>query len=351
LTLDCDVVVVGGGPAGATTARLLANWGYRTVVADSAPGPRAKVGEILAPSARQILTRLGLVQALDEDQALARPCLGVVSDWGRPHRRDYLREPGGHGWILDRAMFERRLATEAIAAGAEWRWNRRLLRAALTGDGIELHFTNPAGTSTPKRTIRCAFAIDATGRPAALGRRLGAVRRIATRRLAEEAESMQSRAEAGYGWVDIVAGPDGWSYVATGPGGVKHHVLFGGRSRRISLPSPGSRAPSSRAWEAGFSILAPICGERWLAVGDAAAAFDPLTSQGLPQALASGLAAAHAVRRALAGDHSAAALYHSALVRTWLRSLRGSEAVYASEGRWPHTPFWRTAQAPADVPS
>lgn len=334
MSIRCDVAIVGGGPAGAVAGRLLARWGYRVVLVEAAPGPRDKVGEVLAPSARPMLDLLGLAGWLDDSPDLARRCPGIASDWGGAHLRDFLREPGGHGWILDRLAFEDGLARRAVAAGVDWRWGHRLRGASCDSGGCTLIASAGGGSAT----IRAAFALDASGRAGALARRLGARRRTATRRFALDSAHVAAGARPrGSGWVSISAGADGWLYCARGPGERRHGLSFG------DAPPPAARG---RAWEAGFSILDRVHGDRWIAAGDAAAAFDPLTSQGIPNALASGLAAARAVRAALDGDGGEAAAYAQAMLGTWSHSLAGAQAVYASEQRWPAAPFWRAAHGP-----
>jgi 2-polyprenyl-6-methoxyphenol hydroxylase-like FAD-dependent oxidoreductase len=96
----------------------------------------------------------------------------------------------------------------------------------------------------------------------------------------------------------------------------------------------------------------PSAGLGWLAVGDAALACDPLSSQGLFNALYSGLMAARALRRALAGDTEALADYHQSIARVVDAYRAHLTAWYALESRWPEKPFWaRRRGANYDPPS
>ena len=309
------------------------------MLAEAAAGPIEKVGEALAPSARPILETLGLAARLDTEAGLARRCLGVVSDWGGPHVRDYLREPGGHGWILDRRAFEAMLARDARDSGVDWRWRHRLRRAWPTNSGHKLILSGEGGAEV---AIDAGFVMDASGRAAALARRLGARRRLASRLVARETPPRsQTTPFCGSSWLRIAAGPEGWTYAAEGPDG---------RLRSLSLGKAIGEAPAARGWEAGFSILDRFHGPAWIAIGDAAAGFDPLTSQGIANALASGLAGARAVHAALGGDATELRTYESAMLTTWSRSRSGAQSVYASETRWAEEPFWsavRSAQLSA----
>src|SRR5207244_3275274 len=81
-------------------------------------------------------------------------------------------------------------------------------------------------------------------------------------------------------------------------------------------------------------------GEGWLAVGDAACSFDPLSSLGLCNALESGRLAALAIDRAMRGDSSALSSYGATLKIRFDEFERLRLAYYAVERRWPASQFW-----------
>src|SRR6266550_1866469 len=60
-SVDCDVLVVGGGPAGSTTASLLAEKGWKVIVLEKEHHPRFHIGESLLPLNLPILKRLGVL--------------------------------------------------------------------------------------------------------------------------------------------------------------------------------------------------------------------------------------------------------------------------------------------------
>lgn len=329
---------MGGGPAGATAARLLASLGRRVVLVEASAAPRAKVGEVLAPSARPILESLGLRERIDSDPALARRCLGVVSDWNGPFVRDYLREPGGLGWILDRRAFEALLARDAVEAGVDWRWSHRLRSVERLGSGLRLIVSVPGADGQQAIEIDPAFAVDASGRAGALARRIGGKRRVATRLIArQEPPGERPSPISGSAWVRISAEPDGWHYAAEGPNRQKHSLFFSRQAAPSGMSAPG--------WEAGFSMLDRAHGDHWVAIGDSAAAFDPLTSQGIPNALTSAVAAVDSVEAALGGRTDAMRAYAEAMRATWAHSLAGAANVYESERRWPDRSFWTSIGA------
>jgi flavin-dependent dehydrogenase len=87
--------------------------------------------------------------------------------------------------------------------------------------------------------------------------------------------------------------------------------------------------------------MEPAAGPGWAAAGDAAAAFDPLSSHGLTTALWGGRHAALAAAACLAGDPEPVARYAATLRDAMSAFLRQRGSVYAHERRWPDRPFWQ----------
>ena len=82
-------------------------------------------------------------------------------------------------------------------------------------------------------------------------------------------------------------------------------------------------------------------GEGWLAASDAALTFDPLSSQGLFHALASGLCAARALEEELSGTGSALPQYAEECAPIFQTYLGRRAAFYDQERRWPGNGFWK----------
>src|SRR5262250_2106927 len=130
--LEVDVLVVGAGPAGATAALNLAPT-RRIALIDSRRQPCPRIGESLPPAARRLLTDMGLWESFQTEGHA--PCYGNRSIWGSPQavETDFLRDPDGHGWHIDRGRFDIWLRDIAVESGA-------LLMApaqlhSITGDG------------------------------------------------------------------------------------------------------------------------------------------------------------------------------------------------------------------------
>ena len=89
------------------------------------------------------------------------------------------------------------------------------------------------------------------------------------------------------------------------------------------------------------ALTQPAAGKAWLAVGDAALSFDPLSSQGIFNALYTGLAAAESVHRFLQSEISSFAEYQEQLEEIRAAYERHLQAWYRSEKRWSEEEFWQ----------
>jgi flavin-dependent dehydrogenase len=132
--------------------------------------------------------------------------------------------------------------------------------------------------------IVASVAIDATGRPAALARRLGADQAMKQRLIAELLpDGEHSRfADAMSGWLHIASERDSWTFALAGPQDTRQQW-------RIAPQRGGSPNVPRYCLDASPRQLPRAAGIAWLAVGDAALAFDPITSQGLFNALSTAL--------------------------------------------------------------
>ncbi len=372
------VAIAGGGPAGAVAARVLARRGVRAVVLESAVGPTEKVGETLPPSAAPLLRHLGCEPGAGSgaDPGPHLPSHGIRAHWGseRPAENLFLASPFGPGWHVDRRAFEAGLAAAAVAAGAEWRWGSRVIacrRDPAGGGGrwrLELATAGEAGAAG-RAVLEADFVADATGRRASLARRLGA-RRRRTDRLVGIASILRPPAPVADSATLIEAVEDGWWYSAPLSGGRLAVAFFGDgdlldRSllqadpgawrRRLARTSatreraggPGGGASAAlRVFPAESSRLDRIAGAGWIALGDAAAAYDPLSSHGIAAAMGSGLYGGHAVTDLLAGRSEARLAYLDLMERNYGAYLELLERHYARERRWPDSPFWRRRRDP-----
>ena len=168
------------------------------------------------------------------------------------------------------------------------------------------------------------IAIDATGRPAALARRLGADQLVKERLVAELLLHRGGRwGKCTPGWLYILGEPDSWTYRVSGP----HNTL---QEWRIARRPAGPPQPLNRCVDASPRQLSPVADVNWLAIGDAALSFDPITSQGLFNALSTALIVT-GILQADTALSEATANYYSACIQA-VANLSESvrKDVYAS---------------------
>ena len=345
---DPDVVVVGGGPAGSACAAELAGAGRRVVIIDDGRRLGSWAGESLPPGG------IGLITSVFGDGVLEghRPAYGVRSAWGSDDlaTTDFVSTPLGDGLILDRARFDEQARAHARSRGASV-INGRLQSVDADGDSWVC-------TLQDGRRLRSHWVVDATGRSASVASRVGA-RRAHADRLVAQVLAVPDGGDAVAGTI-IESVPEGWWYSTPLPDGRRVIALLtdadllapaGERSARWRTALGATVHLRSAAGEiAGFaepalhradtSVLHPILGERWCAIGDAAAAWDPLSSQGVVSAVLVGARAGRAIPdpAALQGLESDVHLLvseHAALQAHY----------YGLERRWPDEPFWHRRQA------
>lgn len=363
------VVIVGGGPAGAVAALVLARRGLRVTVLEARPEPAAKVGETLPPALTPLLRHLGLEEGLARDGQLRSQ--GNRSLWGaaEPGESPFLATPYGAGWHVDRRRFEARLAAAAQESGAEWRWGWRLDRCE--GEAGRWRLEASCGSSGRGEALEAAFVADATGRRSSLARRLGA-RRVRYDRLVGISALLAASSPAADTYTLVEAERDGWWYSALLADG-RLAVAFLGDGDLLDRPLlqadpeawrqrlSRTAATRERVEEHGYHLAAgsplqvlpaessrldSLVGDGWLALGDAAAAYDPLSSHGVASAMGSGFYGGNAIADLLAGRGEARLAYLDVLQNaygSYLDMLRGH---YARERRWPDAPFWRRRHDP-----
>ena len=348
-----DVVVAGAGPAGATAAARLARAGRRVLLADrSAAGN--KIGEALPGAAVRLLRALDLPAPVPG--GAHAPIAGMLSAWGAPDftATESLRDPYGTAWRLDRLRFDDDLRQAALAAGAT-PWPARLRDVADAGDGLRLQFDDGSVAHT-------GWLVDASGRSARPARKLGAGRRhnsrlIALYRIGKCADFCANFHDSR---TFIEASAEGWWYAARLPSGAVIAALHTDAAEAARIKAKPQRwrallAATHRlgplfaavqftqtlpATDAGGAILSPFYGERWVACGDAAMSFDPISGQGIFAALHSGREAAAAVHAALGGERALLGAYAQRMAEVWSIYRARRAALYASEQRWPDRPFW-----------
>lgn len=356
-----DVVVVGGGPAGAATALAARGRGLEVVLAEAGEYRGFRVGESVPPPVAGALAELGAPSLLRDSGALES--FGADAAWGSAevHHQDYLVGLRGTGWHLDRRRFDAGLAAIAAEAGASAATGARVAAVARANGEWRVALAGRGGATG---TVRATLVVDATGRRASIARSLGAKSHgydglvAAVVRYRARRETPQR--------VLVESAHRGWWYAAPVPGGsvvvafLSDADLVRGdalkkkanweralaRTRHVAPLVAGAELTlGPTLWPAGSCLLDPGHGKGWLAVGDAGAGFDPLSSVGILESLRSGLLAGRALEAYLGGDSAALARVSAERRRDFESYLDERQAVYGREGRFRDGAFWRRRAA------
>jgi flavin-dependent dehydrogenase len=356
---DARVLVIGGGPAGCSVALALAKAGVNCLVVESGDGSEVRFGECLPPTAKPLLAGIGMWDTLTADGHL--PCLGNRSIWGSDSVREYdfLFSRYGNGWSLDRTRFEQRLAEVAQLAGAR-RLESTCVRECMRDSGVWSVTLECRGATA---SIRPELIVDATGRRSWFALHHGASR-LRDDSMIGVAACLETPGSADRDCFTLVETVEnGWWYSAFLPGDrlAAAFLTDGDLIDPHAVRDPAcwlallDRAPHTRervseargqfvrnpkVLDAGTGCLDRVAGEGWVAVGDAAASFDPLSSHGITTAIAGGQYCSKAVLSAFAGAPEAWDEYAAGIRALVESSRRQRSAYYAAETRWLDSPFW-----------
>lgn len=376
-----DVVVVGAGPAGSATAITLARFGQRVLLVDDQVSPPFKLGESLPPTCIGLVKHfLGNLEGSEQNLCGVFRTAGNVSVWATEQAQttDFFFTPTGFGLCVDRLAFDEALRSKAVATGAALLKGMRFESCTRIVDGPcnwQLSLSSPGQT----QVHRTRYLVDGSGRWAVVAKALG----VHTADIADDlfayAQWFSTVDEDDDRYTRIEAGPHGWWYSNRLPGAKDH------TARRLVVFHSDKDLPEAKraARREGFNQLlndsthiAPLlkargyrpcgtirgapansqrlgvfCGDAWLAVGDAAQAYDPLSSQGIDKALRTGSHAGHMIHYALTDNPQSATdlgsgnayiqQYAEHQQQLWQTYLSRRDFYYQAQHRWPDKLFWQ----------
>jgi flavin-dependent dehydrogenase len=334
---DYDVVVAGGGPAGATTAGLLAQAGRRVLLVERAAEPRFRIGESLMPATYWTFRRLGLLDAMRGSAFPVKHSVQFFDGAGRASAPFYFSEDDPHEssrtWQVLREDFDPMLRRRAGELGAQVLEGTSVQQVLFDGDrAVGARLAGGDGT----RDVTARVVVDATGQSALLSRRLGlrveddSLRHVAFFTHYEGAERDEGIDEGATlvlhtaenrSWFWFIPLPnDRASVGVVGP--VDELIRDRAADPQAVFEEELARCPAlrPRVLDArqvmemkvlrDFSYRSPqVAGDGWVLVGDAFGFIDPIYSTGVFLALKSGEMAADAIHEALgSGDLSGGSL-------------------------------------------
>ncbi len=374
------IAIVGAGPAGSVAASLLAQRGYDVSLIYRDPPEGYKAGETISPHGNDVFSRLGLEPLFASGEHV--PCPGNQSAFGSDglYDVDFLYSTHGLGWHLDRLKFERQLINKAMQDGVRLFSGKSLESIERKELGWELVIAD----QLEQRTLQSDYLIDASGRNRVVLRKLGIpinkldqlAARTAVFTLTEQTSDRRTMIEAA---------EDGWWY-STVLTGARRVVMFFGDAGDDQFRSCGNQRfflnslrLTAHVWpkleselNATGSMMGPtlrscerdaikaiaefstkpvstswshrIQGSRWIAIGDAAMTFDPLSSQGIYTALCSAEKAVDQIQALTKRSSLGRDVRHSDYV-DWAESqfsqyISERTKYYKMEQRWADRRFW-----------
>jgi flavin-dependent dehydrogenase len=327
-----DVVVIGAGPAGAVAAVGLAAQGFNTAVISRAgrPGLQGLSGRALA----------GLIEAgLASPAACASPPVPRRVWWAGE------RSERGQENLIERASFDASLQTALRDRGV----------CLMQGSAQTIAFVNDAWSiETRNGVIRGRAVLDARGRFARRSAASGP--RLVSWSIVLHTQRDMPPASG------VAALDDGWCWLAVTPDGVVSAQFVGAATRRLSREQLGHRVqhaarnldlPIDRLIDAGtYSARAAVArysqpshGPGYLRIGDAAVAMDPLSGNGIHEAVRSARVAVAAINSHLGGEPwpVVARFIDERSQELWRRSVRTAASFYRLQADWCGADFWAAA--------
>jgi flavin-dependent dehydrogenase len=331
---QCDIAVIGGGPAGSTAATLLARQGYRVVALEKDHHPRFHIGESLLPMNLPVFERLGVLEKVR--------ALGVFkpgADFEADNERGYntyrferaIGDSPPHAYQVWRQDFDQMLFEHACVSGADGRQGHQVVRVEQLGprdSRLEVH--TDSGTTYQ---LQARYVVDASGRDAFLSTKKKLRRKNAEHQSAAifgHFRGAQTRAGEDAGNISIYSFEYGWMWMIPLPSGVMsvgavcrpdYLKQRKGSPREFLLETlQRNRALWQRMQQAeligsevrvtgNYSYDSTRMGEPgWILIGDAFAFLDPVFSSGVYLAMSGAERAAQAVDTALREPHREPAL-------------------------------------------
>lgn len=373
LNLENDVFIIGGGVAGAATALSLQQHGITNIaICEAKPQSLIpeklnqkdfKIGETVPPQMGLLLAKLGVSHLLESDAHIISQ--GNCAAWGSSELifQDYFVSGGGYGWHLNRSIFDASIADTVANRGAILMRDTAVVGYKRLEDGSwSLKLKNKDGKQWHVLT---KFVVDASGHCSIFARWQG-VRKVTLDYLMGVAAVFTwDNLPPADRYTTVEAAELGWWYSARLPNNRAIVTFMSDRDilHKYQLLKPvqwlsylaktqhikkllafGTLKPKLIIKPAFSAYLEQIIGKGWLAVGDAATTFDPLSSAGIYKAIHSGIKAGETIAATRAGNTQALTNYQTQIRMAIADYLEQKQQYYQKETRWSNSTFWQRRQ-------
>ncbi|MCO8123462.1 tryptophan 7-halogenase [Stieleria sp. TO1_6] len=331
------VVVIGGGPAGATASTLIAQQGYQVELFERERFPRYHIGESLIPETYWVLKRLGMLEKMKASQFIKKYSVQFVSPSGKHSAPFYFHDNKPHEcsqtWQIRRSEFDVMMLKNAEEQGVAVHEGMRVLDVLFDEDrAVGVQVVDQSGT---QKTIRADVIVDASGQSSLLINKFKLrvpdpdLNKGALWTYFEGAYRDQGKDE-GATVVLSLRDKKGWFWYIPMQDDVmsigvvaNFDYLFKGRTNHeLTFAEELENCPAVKERVMQGKQIRPVkatkdytyrasqaAGDGWVLVGDAFGFLDPLYSSGVLLALKSGELAADAIVEGLqSGDTSRAQL-------------------------------------------
>ena len=359
------ITIIGGGPAGASCALALSKLGLKDVLLiESSDYSKFCIGESIPPESKPVLKHLGIYDEFRKEGH--DPCYGSCSYWGDDKRgyNDTLLSHHGHGWHLDRRRFNQFLAKQAAEKGTLVLKNTSFVDARKLDNGKFILTCENENKEILQ--ITSDFIVDASGARGVFASKQGS-KKNTTEPLICLAARFKLPSDSKVSKLTHIESQEyGWWYAARLPDDTLLIGLYtdGNTVTRKKIQSFDvwlellKETPTTRdfinnaevidekfkGYPAPSFCLDKVFDENWIAIGDAASAYDPVTSRGIIKSLTDGLFAAEKIQQHLEGDTKALPEFEKMVQANFQKYLQTRQHFYQLEQRWPSSPFWRKYQ-------
>lgn len=317
-----------------------------------------RTGETLPPKINATISTLGIPNVFTQQL----PSNANLSCWGDStlDEHNFLLTPYGNGWHLDRNKFDKFLIKSAVLKGCRLFSNSSLEAVDQSSTG-EWRFSVQMDNTSFK--VKSKFAIDASGRNSTFIKRAGGKRICHDHLIAITSVQTTTPSAPTSNFTLIEAVESGWWYYADLPENKvvftymtdadlykqeanKNKNLF--QNKLVETKYIKERLTNNNSSfvisSANTYIMDKLSGTNWLSIGDAAMAYDPLSSSGIYRAINEGMATATTVPDYLNGNKNALEDYGSSFKRRYDKYLLDKGFYYQLEKRWLHSEFWKRRQ-------